>query len=30
VLGLDVDGTLVPDVRTGINATLDEFAIDAG
>jgi HD superfamily phosphohydrolase len=25
VLGLDVDGTLVRDVRTGINATLDEF-----
>jgi len=24
-LGLDVDGTLVRDVRTGINATLDEF-----
>jgi len=27
-LGLDVDGTLVRDVRTGINATLDEFAAE--
>jgi hypothetical protein len=25
VLGLDVDGALVSDVRTGLNATLDEF-----
>jgi HD superfamily phosphohydrolase len=28
-LGLDIDGTLVRDVRSGINATLDEFGIDA-
>jgi len=26
VLGLDIDGTLVRDVRTAINATLDEFS----
>ncbi|EMA50689.1 HD domain-containing protein [Halococcus salifodinae] len=26
VLGLDIDGTLVSDVRPGIHATLDEFA----
>jgi len=25
VLGLDIDGTLVSDVRPGIHATLDEF-----
>ncbi len=25
VLGLDIDGALVSDVRTGLNATLDEF-----
>jgi hypothetical protein len=25
VLGLDIEGTLVSDVRAGLNATLDEF-----
>ena len=30
VLGLDIDGARISDVRTGINATLDEFVEDAG